>query len=57
MWKEKDYERARKQVYDLMCGHVEGGWCGMPIENEFREGSYCDYLYSEIYDAVIQINE
>ncbi len=57
MRKEKDYERTRELVYDLMCGHMKEGQYGMPIENEFREGSFCDCLYSEIYDAVARINE
>lgn len=52
---EKDREKFKKMVYDLMNGSLELDLCSAPekglVINEYAAGGKCDQLYDEVYAA------
>ena len=46
-----DYETVAEVVYDILMGDRVEHPSIIPVENLFEEGSTCERLYSEIFDA------
>ena len=46
-----DYETVAEVVYDILMGNRMEHPSIIPVENLFEEGSTCDRLYSDIFDA------
>ena len=51
---------AKEKIYDALNGQCNDKDCvvnGIPIRDDFAEGSECDRLYSEAYSAKCRLNQ